>query len=42
MQAVENNDTVTMTSLLADDYKGYGPSVGDSTNKEGCPSELEI
>jgi ketosteroid isomerase-like protein len=33
MQSVENNDTVTMTSLLADDYKGYGPSVGDSTNK---------
>ncbi len=23
-----------MDSLLADNYMGYGPSVGDSTNKE--------
>ncbi len=33
-QAVETKDAVTMDSLLADDYKGYGPSVDDSTNKE--------
>ena len=33
MHAVETNDAVTMDSLLADNYKGYGPSAGDSTNK---------
>jgi len=32
--AVETNDTATMESLLADNYKGFGPSSGDSTNKE--------
>ena len=31
--AIENNNTATMDSLLADNYMGYGPSVGDSTNK---------
>jgi limonene-1,2-epoxide hydrolase len=31
--AVESNDLKTMDSLLADNYMGYGPSVGDSTNK---------
>ncbi len=34
MEAVENMDAVTMDSLLADNYVGYGPSVGDSVNKE--------
>jgi hypothetical protein len=33
MQAVETNNAATMDSLLADNYMGYGPSVGDSTNK---------
>jgi hypothetical protein len=33
MQAVETMNTGTMDSLLADNYMGYGPSVGDSTNK---------
>jgi len=33
MEAVESNNTATMDSLLADNYMGYGPSVGDSTNK---------
>jgi hypothetical protein len=33
MQAVENKNAETMDSLLADNYIGYGPSVGDSTNK---------
>jgi len=31
--AVENNDTATMDSLMADNYKGYGPSIGDSASK---------
>jgi ketosteroid isomerase-like protein len=34
MQAVEANDIAAMSNLLADNYKGYGPSDGDSTNKE--------
>ena len=34
MEAVETNNTSTMDSLLADNYVGYGPSVGDSVNKE--------
>ncbi|MGZ8537220.1 MAG: nuclear transport factor 2 family protein [Flavisolibacter sp.] len=33
MQAVETLNTATMDSLLAENYIGYGPSVGDSTNK---------
>jgi len=33
MQAVENNNVAIMDSLLAENYMGYGPSVGDSTNK---------
>jgi len=33
MEAVESNNTATMDSLLADNYMGYGPSVGDSINK---------
>src|SRR6187431_2664955 len=31
--AIESNNTAAMDSLLADNYMGYGPSVGDSTNK---------
>lgn len=33
MMAVETNNVSLMDSLLADNYIGYGPSVGDSTNK---------
>ena len=33
MEAVETNNVAVMDSLLADNYMGYGPSVGDSTNK---------
>ena len=31
--AIENQDTVAMSSLMADNYKGYGPSIGDSAGK---------
>jgi len=34
MQAVESYDVAAMSDLLADNYKGYGPNDGDSTNKE--------
>jgi ketosteroid isomerase-like protein len=34
MKAVETKNVATMDSLLADNYMGYGPSVGDSINKE--------
>jgi hypothetical protein len=34
MLAVEANDVAAMSDLLADNYKGYGPNDGDSTNKE--------
>jgi len=34
MQAVESKNVALMDSLLADNYIGYGPSVGDSTDKE--------
>ena len=33
MKAVETNNAAVMDSLLADNYIGYGPSVGDSVNK---------
>ena len=33
MEAVETNNPAQMDSLLAENYMGYGPSVGDSTNK---------
>ena len=33
VEAVETNNFAAMDSLLADNYMGYGPSVGDSTNK---------
>jgi hypothetical protein len=34
MQAIETKNVALMDSLLADNYIGYGPSAGDSTNKE--------
>jgi hypothetical protein len=34
MEAVQNMDAATVESLLADNYMGYGPSVGDSVSKE--------
>lgn len=34
MQAIETKNVIIMDSLLADNYMGYGPSVGDSVNKE--------
>ncbi len=34
MEAVEGNNAAAMDSLLAENYVGYGPSVGDSTNKK--------
>ena len=33
MEAVESQNVATMDSLLSESYVGYGPSVGDSTNK---------
>jgi hypothetical protein len=38
MQAVETMNVALMDSLLADNYMGYGPSAGDSTNKEDAIS----
>ncbi len=34
IMSVENDDTTTMASLMADNYRGYGPSIGDSASKE--------
>lgn len=34
MEAIETKNVAIMDSLLDDHYMGYGPSVGDSTNKE--------
>lgn len=34
MEAVETDSLALMDSLLADNYMGYGPSVGDSVNKK--------
>ena len=34
MEAVETKNVALMDSLLADNYIGYGPSIGDSTYKE--------
>jgi hypothetical protein len=36
MKAVETMNVTAMDSLLADNYIGYGPSIGDSTNKENA------
>jgi len=35
VKAVENNDSATMESLMDESYWGFGPSAGDSINKEG-------
>jgi hypothetical protein len=42
MEAVETKNVAIMDSLLAPNYIGYGPSVGDSTTKEGCSCQLDI
>ena len=34
LSAIEDHDTVTMASLLSANYKGYGPSIGDSASKQ--------
>jgi len=34
LHAVENKDVATMDSMLAENYKGFGPSYGDSVNKK--------
>ncbi len=34
MKAVETKNAAAMDSLLADNYMGYGPSIGDSVNKK--------
>jgi Domain of unknown function (DUF4440) len=31
--AIQNHDTAAMSSLMAENYKGYGPSIGDSAGK---------
>jgi len=36
MKAVESKNISVIDSLLADNYMGYGPSIGDSINKEGA------
>jgi hypothetical protein len=41
MEAVETHNAAIMDSLLADNYMGYGPSVGDSTNKEEAISSFK-
>jgi len=42
MEAVQNKDVATMDSLLADNYIGYGPSVGDSINKTGALENFKV
>jgi len=34
VQAVETKDVDAMAELLHEDYKGYGPSISDSTNRK--------
>jgi ketosteroid isomerase-like protein len=34
IEAVQTKNVATMDSLLANNYMGYGPSVGDSANKK--------
>jgi hypothetical protein len=41
VSAVETMNIEAMDSLLADNYMGYGPSVGDSTNKEEALSSYK-
>ena len=33
LAAIENLDTAAMSAVMADNYRGYGPSVGDSAGK---------
>ncbi len=33
LRAIENRDTAAMSSVMADNYRGYGPSIGDSAGK---------
>jgi len=33
LTAVESRDTAAMSAVMADNYKGYGPSIGDSLPK---------
>ena len=42
MEAVETKNIGVIDSLLADNYMGYGPSVGDSINKEGAVSNMKF
>ena len=41
MAAVESKDAGAMEALLADNYMGFGPSVGDSTNKADAIASWE-
>jgi hypothetical protein len=36
MEAVETKNLSVIDSLLADNYMGYGPSIGDSIDKQGA------
>ena len=36
MEAVESKNVAVMDSLLSEKYVGYGPSVGDSVNKQAA------
>lgn len=40
MEAVETQNVALMDSLLADNYMGYGPSVGDSINEADVLRQL--
>ena len=40
--AIQTDDLATMESLLADDYKGYGPSINDSIDKKGAVEGWKI
>ena len=42
MEAVETKNIGIMDSLLADNYMGYGPSIGDSINKEGAVLNMKF
>ena len=33
LTAIQNHDTAAMSSVMADNYRGYGPSIGDSAGK---------
>jgi hypothetical protein len=42
MKAVETKNISVIDSLLAGNYMGYGPSIGDSINKEGAISNTKF